>query len=339
MGDEKVKIINCSFNGNIKNESTYSATGGILGVGYSSDCEIENCKVSGKIESKSSYAGVSGTGGIIGEGRGTVNVKKSYNKAEIEGTKNVGGIGNNVNYIDECYNEGKVTGEVSVGGIVGRSAKMITNSYNKGNINGKTNIGGISGDQYNGGQNELIFGCYNLGDIIGLENCVGGIVGAIASTAVKNLTIEACYNSGRIEGKAFIAGIIGNISADYFKAVNCFNTGNITSTTNSNVAGISLGTGYISSALIISCYNTGNLQSNGIKYGISCMRSDKNPIRNSYCLSTCGAKDTLAEKKTSEELKKLVSVLDRKIKYVKDEENNDIDVELSEMMKDKMYGK
>lgn len=211
---ENAKINNIIIkNGSIK--ANYDV-GGIVGncnESYISNCKNESVSIqsNGYIDqkffdgdNKSSH-----TGGIVGY---------SYNSN-----------------IEECTNNASIKGFYSgIGGIIGMGEGNkeinISNCNNKVNISISLNeasfgVGGIIGVySYYG----IIENCNNTGNISSNKISVGGIVGEITDSKIKN-----CNNNGSIQGKANIGGISGSIIqiSNYTTEVNnCVNNGIIKST-------------------------------------------------------------------------------------------------------------
>ena len=183
------------------------------------------------IGGNSSINGGSATGGIVGY---------SYN-----GT-----------IINNCYNYANVTGNsLHTGGISGIVVEncYIINSQNYGNIVGKNmNTGGIAGGIQ---KNSLVENCSNNGYVLGTES-VGGIIG----TNAYYTSIDACFNSGKIDANSGnqnnnsnVGGIIGlNMSS----VSNCYNIGEIIGKFNNAGGIIGLNRGILKNS-----YNAGNVDS------------------------------------------------------------------------------
>ncbi len=150
-------------------------------------------------------------GGIVGTNFGTIN--NSCYKGVIKGTNIVGGIAaanESGALIIKAANYSEVIGNSFVGGITGINNGEIRESVNYGKINRTPfssstenkvlNIGGIAG--YNG---KRILSCINKG-AIGYEQ-TGDFVGGIAGNSIG--VIESSYNEGKIIGKRYIGGIVG----------------------------------------------------------------------------------------------------------------------------------
>lgn len=247
-GDEGTAIIeNCTVDGIIGEDDSYRI-GGLVGSCWTDNLEIRNCI---------NYCNISGiqqTGGIIGQAASTnVIIENCINYGEIEAkvgshdqvVYEVGGITGELSAdngeIRNCTNEGNIYIEVfpetknnggAVAGIAGyASCTTISKCINKGdildenvkdgNINIK-NIGGIVGE----GLEVIVDKSINSGNIsCKNESSVGGIIGGPWASR-EGLSVENCYNTGNIEGKENVGGIIGVNEHSNIK--NCYNIGKIT---------------------------------------------------------------------------------------------------------------
>jgi hypothetical protein len=146
----------------------------------------------------------------------------------------------------------------ATGGICGFSYGTINNCYNTGGISSSSYyIGGICGD----GGTSVISNCYNTGNISSSasgSSLTGGICGQINFSSITN-----CYNSGDIystTNNSITGGICGVIG--YSTISNCYNIGNISSTSTSmSYSGGICGTGMMEELFIYNCYNTGDISS------------------------------------------------------------------------------
>lgn len=110
-------------------------TGGIAGaITYSSS--ISYCVNYGSVTTYGKTSSYSYTGGIVGVAfdSGTNKILYSYNRGKVTGSyKRVGGIAGSLNSskcsITSCYNTGEVSGESYVGGIRGYSKGTVSDSY------------------------------------------------------------------------------------------------------------------------------------------------------------------------------------------------------------------
>jgi hypothetical protein len=175
--------------------------------------------------------------------------------------------------ISECYSQidvsvrGKAYTESSryesdiSGGIVGRSTDgHIKNCHNSGTVFADGNAGGISG-RVDGSL--TVENCYNQGKISASVGIAGGCVGLAPSDASsawpEDVLITNCYNSGSVSSE-WAGGILGadrSFEDQYATIKKCYNTGTISS--KSSDAGAGAGGIAGSVAIVVDCYNTGTI--------------------------------------------------------------------------------
>ncbi len=162
------------------------------------------------------------------------------------------------NFISDCYNTGNISGEQRIGGITGSNQGVLSNSFNLGEISGTGNrVGGIAAWNSYG----TINACYNAGLVNG-TNYVGGISGFNRSA------ITNSYNLGAITGSDYLGGIAGygfsySINGEIVCVIisSCFNVESITLTVGSTSLYVGGVVGYLNtsdahSSVIWSYYNT-----------------------------------------------------------------------------------
>lgn len=270
-----VTISNCSFNGSILRQSngiTQYNSGGILGtLDRRTGLEMINCEVSGQIDGDVSYVG-----GILGGatlcyngGNKVARISNCVNNATISGNEYVAGIiGRSTTYqniiIEHCTNFGEVRGEYVVSGIFAMPEETkvhISNCANFGEISGRSNVSGILGELCTI-SNAYIDKCYNVGNITGISDNMGGIGGHFAG----NSFIKDCYNTGNITtGANNIGGILGT-NIGVCEIINCYNTGSVNGV--SSVGGILgvVGEKNINTK-VINCFNVGEVIYSGDQSG------------------------------------------------------------------------
>jgi chitodextrinase len=131
---------------------------------------------------------------------------------------------------------------------------LIENCHNKANIiNGDQGTGGLIGQITSATGDAIIRNCSNTGSVnVGNNMYGGGFVGQI-QTAV---FIENCWNTGSVTSTSetgYIGGFSGSMSAAA-TVKNCYNTGNLSVSGEDNIGGM---IGYAASGSIINCYNVG----------------------------------------------------------------------------------
>ena len=282
LGSTFTNIIN---EANIDNNTSYWATGGILGgLESGATATISNSINKGYISNGERL------GGLVGYTNGNLTIENSYNEGIITNTtgKNIGGlIGrdygiSNETRIINSYNKGNVVSNTSdniyMGGLIGYiSGKInINNGYNIGLLNNEYTsydankdlfMGGLIGCIYSSNLENKISNSYNQGNIIN-GNRVGGIIGRVMES---NILIDKSYNTGNLStniGNANanwsqFGGLIGgSIRSSITSVINSYNKGNISyntdiSTNSSGLVGYTSDSG--SKLYIINSFNIGDI--------------------------------------------------------------------------------
>lgn len=145
------------------------------------------------------------------------------------GAGGIAGAGNPV--LKNCYSKCTVKSVDYAGGLIGHggvnSANKIYNCYNLGNVEATGAAGGIIGKNYGDGCDLKVYNCYNTGTVKSV-----GSAGGISGDLNGRTTMTNCYNSGIIIGE-YSGGISGYCVIGYI--YNCFNVGNIKSTSTEDV--------------------------------------------------------------------------------------------------------
>ena len=141
----------------------------------------------------------------------------------------------NIKTLANCSVEGKD----KVGGIAGRASGDIGNYENHAKVNGANFVGGIVGNYERSGKS--IISCANYGVVTGTGNQVGGIAGFFASGTIQN-----CANYGDVTGTNYVGNLIGK--GFICNLNNVLGTGNVTATSDTERAGILVGSIQISSS-------------------------------------------------------------------------------------------
>ena len=141
----------------------------------------------------------------------------------------------NIKTLANCSVEGKDY----VGGIEGRASGDIGNCENHAKVNGANFVGGIVGNYERSGKS--IISCANYGVVTGMGNQVGGIAGFFASGTIQN-----CANYGDVTGTNYVGNLIGK--GFICNLNNVLGTGNVTATSDTERAGILVGSIQISSS-------------------------------------------------------------------------------------------
>ncbi|WP_407378088.1 beta strand repeat-containing protein [Megamonas funiformis] len=152
----------------------------------------------------------------------------------ISTENNAGAVVGNANntVIENVKNTINVTGTDNVGGIIGTGTKVTLNGVvNAGAIKGNSNVGGLAGSLVGSltAGSTLKGESYNLGDIKGTVNNIGGLVGSASHSTIGNKTGFQMYNHLDVEGGYNVGGIVGNLE-DGSTVQNVSNDGNIKAT-------------------------------------------------------------------------------------------------------------
>lgn len=159
--------------------------------------------------------------------------------------------------IISCVNNGNMTGN-SASGI--GSASEIYDCINNGTITALN----ISSDNSN-------CKASGIGSAKSISKCInnGNIISGYSSSGIGEAeTIEKCVNNGFVTAEVDASGIsnyYNSYGSENYKILNCYNTGNITSTQN---AGGLIGTSNSSSLAIYSSYNRGRIEGNNYAGGL-----------------------------------------------------------------------
>lgn len=233
-GKGEIRLMSCS---NTADVSATNNAAGMMGTSGSSPAMIDNCQNTGNVTTSATGSAV-GTAGIIGVVAPASIISNCYNTGNITAEKcaNAGGIVGTAGlaqeetriHIKECHNEGTISALANNGGgICGNMTNFMTieSCYNTGNVEGTFYIGGISANL--GGNNSIISNCWNAGAITAQKNAAGGLFG----TGNYSSTVTNCFNTGTIsstgtdEKTAYQVGGLAGMSKAYF--VNCYNSGRI----------------------------------------------------------------------------------------------------------------
>ena len=243
-----VTITNSTNEGDITANNDYigGIIGGIDGINSS---KFENCTNSGTITGKTWYIG-----GIVGASINDSNItfNNCKNTVNISSPTNnyVGGI---VGYakgktmMNNCVNSGNISGAQFTAGLcawIQDDGCEITNCLNTGTVstNGKSNGAGILSTVESQANNPTwkITNCVNTGDIKNGVSAIGGILGYMGNlNDPGTVIISDCINKGNIAVSGNdVGGIVGNLnshgsSTQHHKYINCYNYGNISSSSGS----------------------------------------------------------------------------------------------------------
>lgn len=198
-------ITNCTNNASVTS-NTYA--GGIVGLSMHNTTAYQKCINNGTIYSPNI------AGGIVGYSYGDAFIQ-CKNNGDIKGNKEAGGIlgatvqdslFSNISTFNQCVNVAKIqtsnTADCEAGGITGDVyCAIITNCYNTGDITGNR-VGGILGHSYWTGT--IISNAYNSGKIVGYQYAAG-ILGWGTQVEIKDSVNFGTISSSSVKG--YISGL------------------------------------------------------------------------------------------------------------------------------------
>lgn len=278
---------------NCVSSAAVEGNGSLAGiVVYHSKGSVTGCKNTGTIQGIAQEANTyrDPVGGIAAEALGGSVENCSNLGAVSNNDRDYAHAGGIVGFAQDvtiagCANEGPVSSNVSpAGGIIGYSINAdVSGSHNTGTISSQGKLcgsGGITGTAEGGS----ISRCYNTGMARGTGE--GGQAGGIAATIRSESSIEACWNAGTMTARdaGGIAGQVG-YGSDNCTVKDCYNTGAVNGGAYvGGIAGSLKSTGSIEN-----CYNTGNLKISGTTattdIGGICGNGTSAPIKNCYALN------------------------------------------------------
>lgn len=208
-------IEKCDESTTIKNVNQ-STQGTAALVGYGKNIYIENCSVK---DSNVSNDVLRTTGGIVGNLNGG-----SISECKVINTK-VNGI----------LSEGLLSGVIDTVGNPKTGPIVVDNAvkdvYVQGNVKGQDGskfTGGLVGNSVDSNISNAIVG---KDSIIEGDSNVAGIVGENRGD------IKNCFNSAKIVGKEYVAGIATGIGTELVKIENCYNLGEVDAKDNTDKMG------------------------------------------------------------------------------------------------------
>lgn len=208
-------IEKCGESTTIKNVNQ-STQGTAALVGYGKNIYIENCSVK---DSNVSNDVLRTTGGLVGNLNGG-----SISECKVINTK-VNGI----------LSEGLLSGVIDTVGNLKTGPIVVDNAvkdvYVQGNVKGQDGskfTGGLVGNSVDSNISNAIVG---KDSIIEGDSNVAGIVGENRGD------IKNCFNSAKIVGKEYVAGIATGIGTELVKIENCYNLGEVDAKDNTDKMG------------------------------------------------------------------------------------------------------
>jgi hypothetical protein len=243
VGNNDGGNIDSSFASGVIFAPNHDWVGGLVGysnLDYTSLSEnslITNSYFSGQVR------GDDLVGGLIGRSRDT-NVLDSYSTASVFGKNTVGGLvgrATNSNF-DNVYSTGDINNlnefeaATQLGGLIGSVVSVTIEDSHA--IN---NVYSIDGDYQGGLIGEanavILINSYHIGDIIGGNYYVGGLIGYTDNYYDENFVskIENSFSIGQISGNTNVGGLVGN--ARRINIVNSYSNSEITIEGNSAFGG------------------------------------------------------------------------------------------------------
>jgi hypothetical protein len=168
----------------------------------------------------------------------------------FQGTTFTGVFDGNGHVISNLRIATKLEGYLGLFGYVDSGGKVNNLGVVNANIQGYTYVGGLAG--YNSG---TLISCYATGSVVGLQSCIGGLVGFNYSGSLTD-----CYATGSITGAGEnIGGLAG---LNWGTLTDCYATGSVTGT-GDYIGGLAGRNGGKGPGTIISCYATGSVTGTG----------------------------------------------------------------------------
>lgn len=127
------------------------------------------------------------------------------------GTVGTNGLVRNIIVDESCT----FKGNSNMGALVGHLYGQVDNVTNKAAVSGKSAVGGIAGYMESFSS---ITKSSNHGKVTGSSDAVGGIAGQSADKA--EAVMAELENHGEVDGRDYVGGIAGKVSADFDKATN-----------------------------------------------------------------------------------------------------------------------
>ena len=180
------------------------ATGDVTGDDYvgglvgSSSAAISYSYATGDVTSSGSSQYI---GGLVGKNTGTISYSYATGTATGSGYYVGGLVGYNEGTISYSYASGTVTStEDDVGGLVGYNNGTISSSYSTAYVSGGGVVGGLVGQNSTNGTIEY---SYATGDVEGIRNDIGGLVGWQLGS------ISYAFATGDVSGPSQVGGLVG----------------------------------------------------------------------------------------------------------------------------------
>lgn len=198
-------LVGCNNGGTVTDSSSTGPTGYVKGtnsVGALVGRNYNDGLVTGSYAA-SKVEGNDAIGGLVGENY-QGEVTDSYATGNVQGVNTVGGLvgWNYYSIVTDSRASGTVSGSSDVGGLVGWNDdnSTVTDSFATGTVDGDSDAGGLVGENWG-----TITGSYAEGDVEGIYDCIGGIVGRNYNFGL----VEYSYAKGNVEGSNAVGGLVG----------------------------------------------------------------------------------------------------------------------------------
>lgn len=257
------KLTNCVNKGTVQATTTYAC-----GIAYKVAGEMTNCVNEGKVLANSSVYGIANT---LDK---TAYVANCVNKSDLDlrkycADKGLALASNGAN-IHGMF--GTLTA-LTVAREEGSKAGIVENCHNEGKLDGKSGVYGCFNTINKGW---IVRDCYNTGDVLSYLNddvtpvntnyyAAGFAYSITGATADLKITLERCYNTGRVVGSGGgVAGLL-KTTPNFCDVIDCYNTGDVVNlSTGALCTGGIVGT---HNGVLVRCYNTGKIFSYGNAVG------------------------------------------------------------------------
>lgn len=197
-----------SFVSHCLNFGKVSSPGRAGGIAYNSKKLIDHCINYGDVVGTLAHSwDLGGILGFVAKDYAAI-ISNCTNNGNVTGATCIGGIlgasGSASGYaasvtITNCTNNGNIKATWGGGGIAGSTEyayySEITSSTNNGSINGQGTLGSIIG-KTNGNVTE----CTNNGEVVGITDIIGGIVGWVLNTEYGKTIWTTNYQNGTVSG-------------------------------------------------------------------------------------------------------------------------------------------
>lgn len=216
VAEGSTKIINCQNKADVAGRSH---AGGIVGY-LTGTSTISNCYNEGQINcyTQTTNGHDNAIGGIAGEATASTTIENTMNSSIVQGMGGaVGGIvGIGRGVVRHCHNQGEVISKSF-------SAQHISASGNRDSL-----VGGIIGW---GADTGSVESSSNSATVYGVNNAVGGVVGADAS-------VRNSINHNTVTAAGDVGGIVGVLTNSGCTIENVHSRGNVIGKTAGSVGGV-----------------------------------------------------------------------------------------------------